>query len=234
MEGPRCVREAFAADLEIEELFATSEALHAMSEATSAPGVRVTEVSDDVLHSMSDAITPQGIVAVARTPQQRLQDVLPADLVLVLTGLRDPGNAGTLVRSALAAGAGVVVFAEESVDPYSPKVVRSSAGSLFGINVVEEATSLSWADTLEGYGTTLIAAEAEGSESLYGAPLEPPVGFVVGNEAWGLPDTVRRRIHRTVSIPMPGPVESLNAAVAGSMLLFEVVRRGLLESASHG
>jgi TrmH family RNA methyltransferase len=234
VEGPRCVQEALTSDLEVEEVFATSEALDALAETASTHEAQVTEVSDDVLRSMSDAVTPQGIVAVARKPQRKLTDVLPAELVLVLAGLRDPGNAGTLVRSALAVGAGVVVFAEESVDPYSPKVVRSSAGSLFRVNAVEEATPLGWADKLEKYGTTLIAAEAEGSESLYDAPLEPPVAFVVGNEAWGLPDAVRNRLHRTVGIPMPGPVESLNAAIAGSVLLFEMVRRGLLESASHG
>jgi len=234
IEGPHCVTEALESPVVVEEVFAVPGAPDDVVLAAGASNVPITRVSDRVLRAVSESVTPQGVVAVAQLPRSELDEVLPTDLVLVLAGVRDPGNAGTLVRSAVAAGAGAVVFAEESVDPYSGKVVRSSAGALFRLPVVVESVSLRWADTLDKHDVAIVGADAGATQTLYEADLTVPVAVVIGNEAWGLPGPVSARVGRSLRIPMPGPAESLNAAVAGSILLFEVVRRRLLESASHG
>ncbi len=191
-------------------------------------GGRVTPVGESVLRAISDASTPQGIVARVAMPEP--VDVSDgADPVVVLAQVRDPGNAGTLVRSAVAAGAGAVVFSKGSVDPFGPKTVRASAGALFRVPIVRDADLLSTLGNLRESGVFLIGASARGSASYDEVDLTRRTAFVLGNEAWGLEPEITARLDEIVSIPMPGPVESLNVGIAGSILLFETVRqrRGL-------
>ena len=158
-------------------------------------------------------------------PTRGLEALDGVGLALVLADVRDPGNAGTLVRSALAAGAGAVVFAKGSVDPLHPKVVRSAAGSLFQIPIVRGPQLQDVAEVLSGLGVALVGAAADASTDMYEADLARPVAIVLGNEAWGLPPEATDRTDLTVRIPMPGPAESLNVSVAGSILLFEALRQ---------
>jgi TrmH family RNA methyltransferase len=192
---------------------------------------RATEVSGTVVKALSDSTTPQGAVAIVEAPATTLDDVGPeADLVLVLADVRDPGNAGTLVRSAVGAGAAAVLFGPGSVDPYNPKTVRSAAGHLWQARVIRDAPLAESARELRARGFKLVGTAAGSPQAHHDADLTQRIAVVVGNEAWGLPEEARELVDEVVGIPMPGPVESLNAAVAGSILLFEVVRQRAVAS----
>lgn len=184
------------------------------------------QVSEPVMRAISDTETPQGPIAIVEMTDVDLHEALAsATLVLVLSDVRDPGNAGTLVRSALAAGADCVIFGSGSVDVFSPKTVRASAGAVFGVKIVRDAGMSEVLAALTEAGIEAFAASATGGEDLYDADLSGRVAFVVGNEAWGFRESEDRAFGRTVGIPMPGSIDSLNVAVAGSLLLFEAARQ---------
>lgn len=235
LEGTVPVREALARRDPIRTVFVSAEhpEADALLRGAEEAGVAGVLASPGVLEALSDASTPQGVVAVAGMGDVALAD-LPetADLVLVLDQIRDPGNAGTLVRSAAAAGAAAVVFTAGSVDPYSPKTVRASAASLFRVQVVRDAELVDVAAHLRERGFAVVGTDA-GAETPYDAlDYTRPVAFVVGNEAWGIPDDERSLLTEQAAIPMPGDAESLNAGIAGSILLFEAVRQRRISSAA--
>ena len=193
--------------------------------AAGEAGLMVVHATPGVLEAVSDATTPQGVVAVVGMDDVALSEVGDATLVLVLDQIRDPGNAGTLVRCAAAAGAEAVVFTKGCVDPYAPKTVRASAGSLFRVGVVRDAAPEDAARDLRDRGFALVGTDA-GAETPYDSlDYSGPVAFVVGNEAWGIPEEHRALLTDVVGIPMPGDAESLNAGIAGAILLFEAVRQ---------
>lgn len=221
LEGPVAVREAQEAGLELSDLFTTEEA----ASSVEGLGVGALCVTEQVMRAISDATTPQGVVAIARMPDATLEDVIDGDLLMVLAEVRDPGNAGTLVRSALAAGAAGVVFTKGSVDPFGPKTVRSSAGSVVRTPIVRDVELTTTLDRLKGEGFAILAASSTAGTTVDEVDLTGRVAFVLGNEAWGLPEEMAALVDTPVGISMPGPVESLNVAVAGSILLFECVRQ---------
>lgn len=222
------MREALAARAPIRSVFVSgdhpeADALVAAAEEAGATAVRATS---GVLEALSDATTPQGVVAVADMGDVPLTDLdEAADLVLVLDQIRDPGNAGTLVRSAAAAGAAAVVFTTGSVDPYSAKTVRAASASLFRVDVVRDAALDEVSARLRKRGFAVVGTDAAAETSYDALGYTAPVAFVVGNEAWGIPEEDRRLLTDVVAIPMPGDAESLNAGIAGSLLLFEAVRQ---------
>ncbi|MFP4624013.1 MAG: TrmH family RNA methyltransferase [Gemmatimonadota bacterium] len=184
--------------------------------------VEVRHVSASELKALSDTSTPQGVLVVAETPGASLAALAPAgpSVVLVLDGVQDPGNLGTLGRAAAAFGCDGLVYLPGTVDPWSPKAVRASAGAVFRIPVV--------AATVEGldgwrarHGYVLAGADAGGEPV---GPLGERVALVVGNEGAGLTGAVAARCDRFVSVPMRGGTESLNVAVAGGILLYELTR----------
>ena len=188
-------------------------------------GIDVLEVSEGVIAHLTSAVTPQGIAAVSRFVDVPETD-LPADgVVAVLCSVRDPGNAGTVLRSADAAGAAGVVFTKDSVDVYNQKTVRASAGSLFHLPVVRHADVAEAVSSLRGAGRQILAADANGDVSMHEADLGRPTALLLGNEAWGLPEEVRSLADATVRVPIEGRVESLNLAAAAALLLFEAARR---------
>lgn len=200
--------------------------------------VEVIEVDGEVLRSAVDTLSPQGIAALVRPPEWSLADVCrPADspLVLVAAGLQDPGNLGTLVRSAEAFGAACVLTTAGTVSIWNSKALRASAGSAFRVPVVR----LSAGDliALQREGLRLLAAVAGDSRSGSSptpapqADLTGACALMVGNEGSGLGDDWLRLADASVTIPMPGPVESLNAAIAGSLLLYEAARQRAQRSA---
>lgn len=228
IEGPHAVLDALASDARIREIFVTegSEHIHDVVERGREHGVDVVRVTDGVMTALSDTSTPQGVVAVADSLTVRIAD-LPRDasLVLALAAVRDPGNAGTLLRSAVAAGADGVIFAGDSVDPLGPKTVRASAGAVFHTVVIAEKEVIAALRELRDRGILCIGAEARAARSLYDVDLTRPVAFVIGNEAWGLPREIADVLDDRVAIPMRGPSESLNVAVAGSIMMFEALRQ---------
>jgi RNA methyltransferase, TrmH family len=218
------IAEALRSSHEITDLFVTSDAPPALAAQAGEEGARVHEVGPAVLHSLTDTVTSQGAVAVVSVHTVSVAD-LATDLVLVLGEVRDPGNAGTLVRSALAAGASGAVFVTGTVDPFGPKTIRASAGTIFHLPVVISVALDEALDELRALRMQLLGAEARAHKSIYEADLRAPTAVVVGNEAWGLPDGARELVDEVVSIPMRGPIESINAGIAGSVMLFEAARQ---------
>jgi TrmH family RNA methyltransferase len=226
------VTEALESTAAVDEIFAEPDAVTPEVRALVAKrGVSLVPVSQTVLASLCDTTTPQGMAAVVRMGRASV-DALPADasLVLVLAAVRDPGNAGTLVRSALASGASGIVFTRGSVDPWHPKTVRATAGALFHVPVVRALSIEETVSHLRASGLVVIGADATSKRPLDSVDLTRRVALVVGNEAWGLPSDMRHLLDEDVGIPMPGPVESLNVGIAGSILLFETARQRRLSS----
>lgn len=215
------------------ELFVSEDAaaIDELVAAAGARGVAITRVTSQVMRSLTDTVTPQGVVAVVELPEVSIDELAPgADLVLVLAEVRDPGNAGTLVRSAAAAGASLVVFTKGAVDPFAPKTVRGAAGAIFHVPVVSGPDLAEVVDTLRRHGLSLVGAAAGEGRPLDEVDLTARVALVLGNEAWGIGDTASESLDEIVSIPMPGDAESLNVGIAGSILLFEAVRQRRLSS----
>ncbi|MBO4901741.1 MAG: RNA methyltransferase [Lachnospiraceae bacterium] len=185
-------------------------------------------VSDEVFGRMSDTKTPQGVLCVMSMPQWSVSSILEdADrlLILVLEGIQDPGNLGTMIRSAEAAGADFLLADMKTADLYSPKVIRSTMGAIFRVPVIYTDHLVRSLQRLKSYGVHLCAAHLKGRQSLFDADFEEKCAFLIGNEGNGLSDEVTRLAESLIKIPMEGAVESLNASVAASLLLYEWKRK---------
>lgn len=225
VEGAQAVGEALGHPDGLLRLYHT-DAEHPLVERARAAGTELVHVTDEVMTKVTSTVTPQGLVGVAAYVDAGL-DTLPDELACaaVLHAVRDPGNAGTVLRSADAAGAGAVVFSSDSVDVYNPKTVRASAGSLFHLPVVRGVETAAAIDAFRARGMRILAMDADGEEDLYEADLNERVAFVFGNEAWGLPREVAALADATVRVPILGAAESLNLAAAATVCLFEWARR---------
>jgi len=227
VEGAQGISEALEREPPGVVALLVADPLDPLAVRASQRGVDVSHASQDVLRKLTSTVTPQGIVGVAPYLDVDLSAVPHGDpsCVTVLHEVRDPGNAGTVIRSADAAGASAVVFTASSVDVYNPKTVRASAGSLFHLPVVRGVPTAEAIESLRGRGFRIFAMDADGSENLYGLDLGGPVAFVFGNEAHGLPQEVVRLADATVRVPHAGRAESLNMAAAATVCLFEWARR---------
>jgi RNA methyltransferase, TrmH family len=224
VEGAQGVAEALAAH-RLSRLFVT-DALTPLTVQAQAAGVPVEVVSEDVMGKLTSTVTPQGVVGIAPFVDVELDSLPEVGCVAVLHEVRDPGNAGTVIRSADAAGAGGVVFTDSSVDPYNPKTVRASAGSLFHVPFVRGAETGATVSELRRRGFRVLAMTADGGEDLYRTDLAgSPVALVFGNEARGLSEEVRAMADATVRVPIAGKAESLNLAAAATVCLFEWARQ---------
>jgi RNA methyltransferase, TrmH family len=186
----------------------------------SAPA-RVTLLSDALFASLSSVESPSGILAVVRTPQGRA-GAPDASLVLLLEDIQDPGNVGTLLRSAAAAGASHVLLSAPCAFAWSPMVLRAARGAHFALDIVEKVDLVQW---LSGYRGTGVALVGQAQRSLFELDLRGPVAFLVGNEGAGLSEPLRRAARASARIPLAPRMESLNAASAGTIALFEAVRQ---------
>ncbi|MFC4060403.1 TrmH family RNA methyltransferase [Planomonospora corallina] len=228
-EGPQAVREALALEGVVAELFTTAEAelRHAdiLFAATHA-GVPVFRVSGEVMSELAQTVTPQGLLAVCRFLHVPLEQAVTAGsrLVAVLAHVRDPGNAGTVLRSADAAGADSVVFTDASVDPYNGKCVRASAGSLFHLPVTVGTPAAQAVARLKESGLRVLAADGAGERTLDDVDLSGPTAWIFGNEAWGLPPELLRLADEVVKVPIYGRAESLNLATAAAVCLYASAR----------
>ncbi len=228
-EGIELVRTALEAPVRLESLFlgAGSGAdpdVRELAEVAAARGARVFELAPGVLERVADTVTPQPVLAVLPMLDVALEAVAPSELIVVCVGLRDPGNAGTVIRSADAAGAGAVVWCGDSVDPYNPKTVRSSAGSLFHLPLVT-ATGTEVLGVLGALGYRRLAAAPRQGVDYATVDWRRPTAIVLGNEASGLDPALAATLDGSVVIPMGGRAESLNVGVAGAVLCFESLRQ---------
>ena len=182
-------------------------------------GIEVDQISSDLMNDLSQTETPQGILAVISVID--LPMPTSPDFIVIADQLRDPGNLGTLLRSAAAAGVQAVIIPPETTDPFSPKVVRAGMGAHFRLAV----HSRTW-DNIRAYteGLQVYLADMDG-QSCWEANLRQPLALIVGGEAEGASGEARKLATQKISIPMSGEIESLNAGVAGSVLMFEVARQ---------
>jgi RNA methyltransferase, TrmH family len=224
-EGGQAVSESLASTAPPDVLF-HCDPVHPVAQRARAGGVEVVEVSAEVMERLTSTVTPQGIVAVVPFLDVPLRDVGRTNgCVALLHNVRDPGNAGTVVRSADASGADSVVFSRGSVDVYNPKTVRASAGSLFHLPVVRDERTAGVVGGLRDRGYRILAMDADGDVDLYELDLSSRVAFLFGNEAWGLPAEVAKLAEATVRVPIQERSESLNLAAAAAVCLFEWSRQ---------
>ncbi|MFN2488441.1 MAG: TrmH family RNA methyltransferase [Actinomycetota bacterium] len=228
VDSPMVAAEALRAGAGMRRLFVAQDDARwgELAAAAAARGVPVAIVPVRVIAALSDTTTPQGVVAVVEDPSRPLSlATAGASLVVVLADVRDPGNAGTLLRSASAAGADAVVFARGAVDPFHPKTLRAAAGATWHVPVVRDVEPRACLADLRLQGLSIIGSDAGAPSPLDEADLTGPIALVLGNEAHGLPAAGPEMFDEVLSIPMPGHAESLNVASAGSIILFEAVRQ---------
>jgi TrmH family RNA methyltransferase len=232
-EGPQAVREAAAEHGLLSELFATPEAAERYAEILEqarAHGAAVSIATEDVLASLGDTVAGQGVVGVCRFLDRPLSAVLEQAprLVVLLAHVRDPGNAGSVLRAADAAGADAVLVSGESVDVYNPKAVRASVGSLFHLPVVTGLELPGAVAALRAEGLRVLAADGAGpadlDEQADSGALAAPTCWMFGNEAWGLPEPIRSLADEAVRVPIHGRAESLNLATAAAVCLYASAR----------
>lgn len=224
LDGAHLVKAFLDAGLGVDSLMVGRAALEdaevarLVKRAAPAP---VTVLTDALFATLSTVNSATGILAAVRAPEGR--PVPPdADLVLLLEGIQDPGNLGTLLRSAAAAGAKHVLLSKDCVFAWSLKVVRAAMGAHFAVNIVEDADLAAY---LAGYRGTSVALAGQAQHSIYDVGLRGPIAILVGNEGGGLSPALLEHATIQARIPMPGSAESLNAAVAGSVCLFEALRQ---------
>lgn len=227
------MREALSSAGVVTELFVTVPARSKYGDLVghaTGQGAAVHEVSGEIMTDLAQTVTPQGLLAVCRFIDVPLADLIAASpaLVVVLANVRDPGNAGTVLRTADAAGAQGVIFANASVDPYNSKCVRSSAGSLFHLPVVAGAALSEVAAALGSAGLRVVAADGSASRRLdeleSSGQLALPTAWLFGNEAWGLPADLLALADDAVAVPIYGRAESLNLAAAAAVCMYASAR----------
>ena len=183
-------------------------------------------IADSVFKKMSDTVTPQGVMCVVDKAEYIFDDLINKNSlkVLVLEGVQDPGNLGTMLRTSEAAGFNFILADKNTVDVYNPKVIRSTMGSIFRVPVIYTDDILSDIDKLKNKGVKCVAAHLRGNKSYRDIDYPKKAAVFIGNEGKGLSDEISEKADILVKIPMEGKVESLNAAVAAALMMFEVGR----------
>lgn len=230
-EGPQAVREALSTSGAAQEVFATAEATDQnidLVEAARRADVTWHVVTADVVEAICDTVQPQGVVArcaMLDRPLEALLDRAPS-FVVVCADIRDPGNAGAVIRCADAAGADGVILVGDSVDPYNPKSVRASVGSIFHVPLAIHRDIADALASLQLAGMQVLAADGAGDVGLFDDALDlsGPTAWLMGNEAWGLPEATRALADQVVAVPIYGRAESLNLATAAAVCLYATAR----------
>lgn len=224
------LKTALDAGAEVESVYVSGEAegradVAAVLGRVHDAGLRLFELAPGVLERITDTVTPQPVVSILRIPDHDLTELEGATFVVVCADVRDPGNAGAVVRAADAAGADAVVCCRGTADPYNPKTVRASAGSVLHVPVVTAGETAGVLGELERFGLRRLGAVAHGGVPHTEADLRGRIALVLGNEAAGLPDSVAQAIDERVTVPMSGKAESLNVSLAAAVICFEVRRQ---------
>ena len=229
VEGPNLVREALRAGFEAEVLFFTEAyysryASRILNRATGA--VRVLLVNEQLFHLITDTNTPQEVAAIFNYPDDTpgtIKEMIPAPAV-ILDQLQDPGNMGTIIRTAAAAGFKAAFYTPGSTDPYGPKSLRATAGAIFHLKPGQVQNPGELFHDLNQKGVQIIAASAGSGLDYRSADFSPPTALIIGNESRGVSGELLAKVDYEVTIPLEAGVESLNAAVAAGILLFEIMR----------
>jgi RNA methyltransferase, TrmH family len=224
VEGIRFVEEAILSGyidyiLFSQKLFKTSDPERAMN--TDCPKF---EVENELLKEICDTENPQGIAAVVKKKNWKFHEEAN-DFIVIADGIQDPGNLGTIIRTADAAGAGAVVITKGTVDVYNDKTLRATMGSIFHLPIISAPNFSELANTLTDMGYEIYAASLESSKYIYDCDFKSKSALLLGNEANGIPEEHMEFITKKIKIPMPGGSESLNVASAAAIIIYEVVRQ---------
>ncbi len=221
VEGLRMFREIPAGD--VREVYVTQD-FYNKNESLCSTYKDLQVVSDKVFEKIADTVTPQGIVAVVSMKETSLEDVLKGDFLLFLENIQDPGNLGTLFRTAEGAGVKGIIISKGSADIYNPKVIRSTMGSIFRMPYiyVEDIASVI---SKEASNMNIYAAALEGAKDYTTVSYTGRCGILIGNEGNGLKNETIKAAGKSVYIPMQGSVESLNASISGAILMYEAARQ---------
>jgi TrmH family RNA methyltransferase len=229
IEGPHLLEEALRAGLRVKAIFVAHGAEKLLKALPVPPETEILQLAKALLDSALATETPQPVAALVEPPDWSWPHILGAgakgsELVVVLAGIQDPGNLGTILRSAEAFGAAGVVCLPGTVSAWNPKAVRASAGSVFRVPVLA-VSEQECIEELREAGVKILATTVLGGRPADGIDLAGPVAFVIGNEGKGVPNELAAKADAKITIFCPGPVESLNAAVAASVLLYEAARQ---------
>jgi TrmH family RNA methyltransferase len=230
VEGTKLVTGALDAGAAIEAVFFDPAAgavptVTMLLQRVEDGGARVFPLGQGVLERIADTVTPQPVIAIVGTPRASLDSVGTATFLVVCVDVRDPGNAGTVIRIADAAGADGVVFCAGTVDPFNPKTVRAAAGSVLHLPIVDDVDARDVLVWLAQVGLRRLGAMPRGGTAYESVDWTVPCALVLGNEASGLPASLDGMIDDHVTIPMAGRAESLNVSSAASVLCFEARRQ---------
>jgi TrmH family RNA methyltransferase len=230
IEGSRAVESALLSGVELEAIYyepSANEMAARVLELASKIGYRTYEVASGTLERASDAVSPQTVAAIASFVDRDLGSIEPDSLMVVMAGVRDPGNAGTVMRTALAASASAVILCDQCVDIYNPKTVRSSAGAIFSVPISIASNFEEVSEYLKTIGYRIVGTSSHASTPYWEEELFGKVAIVLGNEGSGLDRSYAQLFDCVITIPMNPRAESLNVGVAGSILMFEGMRQRL-------
>lgn len=228
IEGAKLVNEAQARNLPIRDILVSQSFLKEGLGACQAANIsQVAVVEDKLFRELATTEHPEGIIAVAEIPRHSISDVVrgQAPLVVVAVAIQDPGNLGTIIRTALAAGASGVVLTKGTVDPYNPKVVRAAAGSLYAMPIVGDLPVDDAIQALKESGVSLYALDPHAEKTYWQTEMSGPVALALGSEGQGLPEAVLSQADCPVRVPMDSACESLNVAVCAGIVLYWAVKQ---------
>lgn len=229
VEGAKVVGEALDATPGFGSLFfdpaGSGPAELAVVERAQRSGWDVSELAPGVLERVAGTVTPQPVLAIVSQLDRSLAELPRHGVIVLCADVRDPGNLGTILRSAEAAGAGGVICAAGTVDPYNPKCVRASAGALLHVPLVVGGNTVQMLDQLATWGLRRLGTSARIGDPLWSTDLTAPLVLVLGNEATGLPEDVDAAVDAHVTIPIAGRAESLNVGMAATVLVYEAARQ---------
>ncbi|MDQ4098116.1 MAG: RNA methyltransferase [Actinomycetota bacterium] len=226
VEGPKLVDEALRAGAPVEGLYAAPEGItDPVVEQARQAGVRVFPLAAGVLERATDTVTPQPVLAIAGQTDVALDDLRGREPLVVCVDVRDPGNLGTVLRTAEASGAGGVICCDGTVDVYNPKCVRASAGSVFHVRLVAGGDPVEVLERVGAWGLRRLGTAVRTGTPYHRVDLTQQTALVLGNEASGVPSSVVSCIDDWITIPMTGRAESLNVGMAAAVLCFEAARQ---------
>lgn len=230
IEGPKAIAEAFDKNLNVLDVVVSETFWSEQASVISDHDVSsVCVVDDKLIKELSTTTTPTGIIATAEIPKFDMADLYGSrpPLVVIVHAVQDPGNLGTIYRSALAASASGVILTKGTVDPFNPKVVRGAMGALFAMPTVWDVSFAKAAAAVKNRGLKILGCEPTARQSVFDADLTGPIAIVLGNEGHGLSEEDLRLVDDQIAIPMNPKSESLNVAICGAVVLFNVVQQRL-------
>ena len=237
IEGPNLLEEALRAGLRVACIFVAQGAEHLLDALPLSPETEILLLPKALLDSVLTTEAPQSVAALVEPPAWSWSDLLEgrgktAPLIVILAGLQDPGNLGTILRSAEAFGASGILTLPGTVSPWNPKTVRASAGSIFRLPLLA-ATAEECFSRLRQSGIRIFSTALREASPAHRADLTGPTALIIGNEGNGVPPELAAQAEASITIPCPGPVESLNASVAAAVLLYEASRQRSADNASR-